>query len=200
MGFIQSHFWRNAGFGVVREVKHLNQYSPRYDPTVIPASPSPADSSQDLPVPTEKRKGNTAYYTSVDYHARYQSGDLTPTAVVETLLPLIRRDANPPGKHSTAFLESRVEPIRAAAETSTQRYKNGKSLGPLDGVPVVVKDEVDLQGYKRTLGSKLDFKGGIDSTSWCVKKWEEAGAIVIGKTTMHELGLGESTVAVRVTS
>lgn len=190
MGFIQNHFWQNAGFDVVREVKHLNQYSPRYDPTVIPVI-STESSSQDLPLPVEKRKGKGGYYTSVDYHTRYQSGELTPTTVVETLLPLIRRDAKPPGKHSVAFVESLVERVHAAGEASTLRYKSGKPLGPLDGVPVVVKDEVDLQGYKRHLGSKLDFSGGVDATSWCVKKWEEAGAIIIGKTTMHELGLGE---------
>ena len=119
------------------------------------------------------------------------SGELTPLAVAETLMALIRRDAKPPGKHSTAFLESQVDAIRAAAEASTQRYKSNKALGPLDGVPVVVKDEVHVTGYKRTLGSKLDMKGGVDETSWCVQKWEEAGAIVVGKTTMHELGLGE---------
>lgn len=160
---------------------------------MIPVSATDSE-PQDLPAPTEKRTGDTGYYTSVDYHSRYLSGDLTPTAVVETLLPLIRRDTNPPGKHSIAFLESRAETIYAAAKASTQRYKDNRQLGPLDGVPVVVKDEVDLEGYKRTLGSKLDFKGDIDATSWCVKKWEEAGAIVIGKTTMHELGLGELPV------
>lgn len=84
-----------------------------------------------------------------------------------------------------------MDRIRAAAEASTARYKNGTSLGPLDGVPVGVKDEVDMEGYKRTLGSKLDFTCKSGGTSWCVKKWQEAGAIVIGKTTMHELGLGE---------
>lgn len=58
----------------------------------------------------------------------------------------------------------------------------------------MVKDEVHLEGYERTLGSKLDFKGGLEGSSWCVRKWEEAGAIVIGKTTMHELGLGKFSI------
>lgn len=188
VGFIQSHFWRNAGFGVIREIPHLHQYPGRYDPTVIPVD----NSSGDAPTPAvEKRKGPSGYYTSADYHALYSSGDLTPTAVVEALLPLIRRDAKPPGKHSTAFLESQAEIIRAAAEASTERYKKGQPLGPLDGVPVAIKDEVHLTGYKRTLGTKLDFKAGSDATSWCVQQWQDAGAIVIGKTTMHELGLGK---------
>lgn len=154
--------------------------------------PVPTDSKvQNLPAPVEKRKDENGYYTSVDYHSRYLSGNLTPTTVVETLLPLIRRDTRPAGKHSIAFLESQAEIVYAAAKASTQRYKDGKPLGPLDGVPVVVKDEVHVKGYKRNLGSKLDFMDGIDGTSWCVQKWDEAGAIVIGKTTMHELGLGK---------
>jgi amidase len=143
----------------------------------------------DIP-PIAKRKGPNSYYTSADYHVLYLSGELTPAAVVEALLPLVRRDVQPVGKHSTAFLESQVEIIRAAAEASSERYKKGQPLGPLDGIPVAVKDEVHITGYKRTLGSKLDFKAGSDATSWCVQKWQEAGAIVIGKTTMHELGLG----------
>jgi len=155
---------------------------------VIPVDNFPGDA----PTPTvEKRKSSNGYYTSADYHALYSSGDLTPTAVVETLLPLVRRDTKPPGKHSTAFLESQAEIIRAAAEASTERYKEGQPLGPLDGVPVAIKDEVHITGYKRTLGTKLDFKAGSDATSWCVQQWQNAGAIVIGKTTMHELGLGK---------
>jgi Asp-tRNA(Asn)/Glu-tRNA(Gln) amidotransferase A subunit family amidase len=172
----------------------LSQYSGRYDPTVIPVdNASNAESAAKAVFPAvERRKGNHGYYTSADYHALYKSGELTPTAVIETLLPLVRRDVQPPGKHSTAFLESQAELVRAAAEASTERYKKGQSLGPLDGVPVAVKDEVHLTGYKRTLGSKLDFKHGTDETSWCVRQWLDAGAIVIGKTSMHELGLGMS--------
>lgn len=147
-----------------------------------------------------KRKGTQGYYTSADYHELYMSGALTPTTIVETLLPLIRRDITPAGKHSTAFLESQVDLVLAAAEESTKRYKEGKPLGPLDGVPVAIKDEVHITGYKRTLGTKLDFKAGNDGTSWCVRKWQEAGAIVIGKSTMHELGLGEYTLSLHAVS
>jgi len=108
---------------------------------------------------------------------------------------MIQRDTKPPGKSAIGFLESKVDIVRAAAAASTKRYRDGKPLGPLDGVPVAVKDEVHLKGYKRTLGSKLDFSHGFDVTSWCVEKWEEAGAVVIGKTTMHEIGIGEYHMA-----
>jgi hypothetical protein len=166
---------------------------PRFDPTVTPISEIGSSSStSDLPAPTQSRRGGqSSFYTSADYHEQYLSGALTPLDVAEVLLPLIRRDTTPPGKHSIAFLETSVDAVLAAARASTKRYQKGEPLGPLDGVPVAVKDEVLVKGYSRSLGSKLDFKKGIDETAWCVKKWEEAGAILMGKTNMHECGSGE---------
>ncbi|OAX78690.1 hypothetical protein ACJ72_07000 [Emergomyces africanus] len=189
LGFVQGYLWRNAGISIFRGIPALKNYEPRYDPTVTPiVDPTTAQTSS-LPA-TIQRRDAQGYYTSADYHALYLSGELTPTAVVEALFPLIRRDINPPGEFSIGFVESKVEMIRAAAAASTERYKSGKPLGPMDGVPVAVKDEVELEGYKRMLGSRLDFTGKTNQTAWCVKKWEEAGAIVVGKTSMHELGLG----------
>ncbi|KAL4895688.1 amidase signature domain-containing protein [Aspergillus ambiguus] len=188
IGFIQSYFWRNAGFDIIRNIPHLHEYTARYDPTVIPVVPDTVAAAA-LPAPAQRRTTPAGYYTSADYHALYTAGTLTPVAVVDALLPLIRRDSTPPGPHAVAFLESNAAKARAAAEASAQRYRAGTPLGPLDGVPVAVKDELHMEGYKRTLGSRLDFTAGVKGTSWCVKKWEEAGAIVIGKTTMHELGL-----------
>ena len=191
VGFIQSYLWRSTGFEELGKLSEISEYTPRYDPTVIPSDKHLSDITprETLPMKVEGRKGDSYYYTSADYRSRYLSGELTPTAVVEALLPLIQRDANPPGKYSVAFIQSLGDIVRAAAAESTQRYKKGMSLGPLDGVPVAVKDEVDIKGYNLTHGTKLQFSKCSDETSWCVKKWEEAGAIVIGKTNMHELGL-----------
>ena len=50
---------------------------------------------------------------------------------------------------------------------------------------------MDLQGHKKSLGSSRDFTGSKDITSWCVQKWEDAGAVIVGKLNMHELGLGK---------
>ena len=114
--------------------------------------------------------------------------------MVETLLPLIRRDISPAGAHSVAFLQTKVDLVRRAAAESTARYKAGTPLGVLDGVPVAIKDEVDLGGYNKTLGSLKDFTRADGATSWCVRKWQEAGAVIVGKLSMHELGLGTSSL------
>ena len=43
------------------------------------------------------------------------------------------------------------------------------------------------------MGSSTDYTNPQDVTSWCVRKWEEAGAVIVGKLNMHEQGLGTST-------
>ena len=64
----------------------------------------------------------------------------------------------------------------------------------LDGVPFGVKDDLSVKGYKRYIGTTHDYsEGGTKETSWCVKKVEEEGAILVGTLTMHELGMGKST-------
>lgn len=192
---IQSYLWSNAGFNKLRNRPELDGVDPRYEPTVIRASKdSRPDGRTHLKALLDEDLGfdrpSTGVYPSIlDYHEAYRSGKLTPTAVAEALLPLIRRDVKSPTKHSTSFLETRDDIVLKAAEESTQRYKNGSFLSPLDGVPVAVKDEEDLAGYEKCLGTKLDFRRKDNATSYCVQQWLDAGAVLMGKTTMHELGL-----------
>lgn len=149
----------------------------------------------ELPTPRLRPSSNSShgYYTAADYNSLYKAGRLTPIDVANTLLPLIRRDSSSAGPHSVAFLESQVDLVKRAAEASAARYASGTPLSSLDGVPIAVKDEAEMKGYKRTLGSRVDFTNPAGETAWCVKMLEEAGAMVIGKTNMHEMGLGGSS-------
>lgn len=194
-GFIQGILWSNAGFGKLRDRPELDGVDPRYEPTVIKSSgTSPSTDSQNLDSLLSedwrsKQPAKAVFHSCLHYHEAYSSGRLTPTQVAEALLPLIRRDVSKATQHSTAFLATKVELVRKAAEASTDRYKAGRPLSPLDGVPMAVKDEEDLAGYTKSLGSKLDFTNKDDVTSFCVQQWLDAGAICVGKTTMHELGM-----------
>jgi len=135
-------------------------------------------------------------YSVAYYRALYLSGELTPLAVSKTILPLIRRDTSPPGEHSTAWINVKVGLVLKAAEESTLRYKEKRSLGPLDGIPVAIKDEYDVEGYLTTMGSANKPAGqgpeGAKVDSWCIKVLKEAGAIIMGKVTMVEYGMGEN--------
>ena len=160
-----------------------------------------AADSAELVFPSSRTSGKAQsatrkYYSVADYQTLYLSGELTPTAVARTLLPLIRRDTTPCGDYSIAWLDSRIDLILAAADASTLRYKENRPLGILDGVPTAVKDEYDVQGYRTCLGSRNDYTKETATnrsiTSWSVARLEEAGAINLGKLSMHEFGLGES--------
>ena len=106
--------------------------------------------------------------------------------MIKALLKIIESN----DRHRVAFLSIKLDACLTAAAKSTVRYTFGKSLGPLDGVPVAIKDEVDLEGHARCYGSHCVATTKATQTSWCVRQWEENGAIVVGKTSMHEFGLG----------
>lgn len=211
---LREHIWTNAGFASLRTIRHeIEDYEPLHNPTVVPVDHSllsPANGSahghangdgswvveDSLPAsaPSSHTISLTGYYSASTYRNLYLSGELTPTDVAKAILPLIRRDIEPKGSHYLLFFDSKTEIVLKAAEESTRRYRENRSLGPLDGVPCAVKDEYDMDGYKCTLGSVNDYTaqpseedGSI--TSWCVKKLQEAGVVIVGKTSMVEFGL-----------
>ncbi|KAK0629209.1 amidase signature domain-containing protein [Bombardia bombarda] len=203
--FVREMVWSNAGFGSLRNIRaHIEDYEPLFEPQIVPL-PELDDANNDnaeaeAAAALDKARPASGgvypeakYYTIADYRELFLSGALTPTDVAETLLPLIRRDVPEPTPHSTAFFETRVDLVLAAARESTQRYRENRSLGPLDGVPTAVKDEYDIEGYSTCLGSRNTYTGTIledaINTTWTVRKLQAAGAVIIGKLSMHEFGL-----------
>lgn len=80
----------------------------------------------------------------------------------------------------------------AAADESDARRKAGNALGPLDGVPVLLKDNMCKSGTLTTCASKIlsNFRAPYDST--VAQKLEAAGAIILGKANMDEFAMGSS--------
>lgn len=190
--FIQKFLWRLNKFDQIKRLPELDGYGARYDPTVIRVEDGIDEPLPLIELPKPRNRKNTqSYYTVADYHDAYLSNALTPLDVAEYLLPLITRTGKRDNvsKYAVAYIGVQPELVRAAARASTERYKAGKPLSALDGVPLAVKDEVNLKGYSKSLGSSLDFTDKHDETDWCVRQWEEAGAVIIGKTNMQELGL-----------
>ena len=137
----------------------------------------------------------TKYYSVGDYHALYKSGKATPLDVAKALLPLTK-----PGqegdlaKYHNAWADNHGNDhlVLQAATASTERWAAGKPLGVLDGVPIGVKDDIDVKDYVSHNGMK--YKEDLhcfrkrEKSIWPAKKMEEAGAIIIGKNRMHEVG------------
>jgi len=78
----------------------------------------------------------------------------------------------------------------AAAERLDAMRARGEVIGPLHGLPIVVKDNIFVAGLPCTAGTRslLEFVPEQDAT--VVKKLKAAGAVVLGKTNMHELAYG----------
>lgn len=142
----------------------MEAFEPRYEPLVIKTggattTTSSSSASASASAPNEgdyllslqredwesRRPIAKTHWSVLDYHHAYVAGELTPTAVAKALLPLINRDVQKPHQHSTAYLQVREDLVLKAAEESTKRYAEGRFLSVLDGVPVAVKDEMDLR-------------------------------------------------------
>lgn len=82
----------------------------------------------------------------------------------------------------------RLAGAREEAEQALRRHREGRTLGPLDGIPVVVKDCIDVAGERTTVGTRyLDQPAGADAE--LVRRLRRAGAVILGKANMHELGI-----------
>eukprot|EP01098_Paradermamoeba_levis_P002283 TRINITY_DN12677_c0_g1_i1.p1 TRINITY_DN12677_c0_g1~~TRINITY_DN12677_c0_g1_i1.p1 ORF type:complete len:620 (-),score=243.45 TRINITY_DN12677_c0_g1_i1:20-1831(-) len=128
-----------------------------------------------------------------EYAAAYRSKQITPTQALKNILSAVKKSEalDPPLRIFIAIDEADV---LKQAEASTQRFAQGTPLSILDGVPVAVKDEVDVKGYVTTVGSRFLNVTKATADATIVARLREKGAIIVGKTNMHEFGMGTTSL------
>jgi aspartyl-tRNA(Asn)/glutamyl-tRNA(Gln) amidotransferase subunit A len=121
--------------------------------------------------------------------ASYRSGETTPSEVVRAYFDRI--DALDP-KIRAYLTVTREQGLAQAAEADA-RFKAGRPRGPLDGIPLAIKDVVCTGGVRTTCASKIleTFVPPYDAT--VVARLIAAGAVLLGKTNMDEFAMGSST-------
>lgn len=125
-----------------------------------------------------------AFLSIAELHQRYTAGSLSPVDITDLHLRRIAR-LDP---HLRAFQLVDAEGARAAALASHARLRTGGALGPLDGVPVTIKDNVDWAGLPTRHGSLNTPDTPAEADSPVVARLREAGAVLLGKTTLPEFG------------
>jgi Asp-tRNA(Asn)/Glu-tRNA(Gln) amidotransferase A subunit family amidase len=133
---------------------------------------------------------NIVEATIDDIHAGYKSGQLTCRQVVEMYLERID-DFDKKGPNINALITVNGEALKDADRLDAA-FKQSGLVGPLHGIPVIVKDQADVKGMPTTLGSVLFKDYFPDRDSFVAEKLRKAGAIILGKATLGELGGGDT--------
>lgn len=91
------------------------------------------------------------------------------------------------------FITVDEDEARKQAQIIQKGIEKGELTGPLAGVPIAIKDNIDTKGIKTTCASKIlyNFVPTFDATA--VKNLKDAGAIIVGKTNMDEFAMGSTS-------
>lgn len=114
-----------------------------------------------------------------------------PTAVelVEASLSAIAEH----GERTNAFIRVDAEGARAAARLADDERRRGLDRGPLHGMPMSIKDLIDIAGQPTTAASKVRADHLATGDATVIQRLRNAGAVLIGKTNLHEFALGTTS-------
>ena len=117
------------------------------------------------------------------------AGDFSATEVAKASLDAIR-ERDPEVR---AFLQVSEDLALAAARRTDERRSAGEPVGPLAGVPMAFKDNMQLKGTRTTCASRMLEHYDSNFTATCVRRLIDAGVTPMGKTNMDEFAFGSST-------
>ncbi|GGC91106.1 amidase [Chelatococcus reniformis] len=123
--------------------------------------------------------------TALDLVAGYRRRDISPVEVMDDVIARIGA-WNP---HINALYAFEPDAARAAARQSEARWRRGEPPGPLDGVPVTLKENIATKGVPMPLGSAATELVPQQADAPPAARLREAGAIAYTKTTMPEYGM-----------
>jgi aspartyl-tRNA(Asn)/glutamyl-tRNA(Gln) amidotransferase subunit A len=128
-------------------------------------------------------------FTVEGLHRLYLSGEAKPSEIVRAALDRIEND----NARLNAYLTINRDGAIQRAVSMDAAIKDEIVQKPLAGIPIAVKDNLCIEGLRTTCGSRILENYFPPYTATTVRRLEEAGAIIVGKTNLDEFGMGSST-------
>lgn len=144
----------------------------------IPGEPVPADVSEKFAISL----------SAIDALDALADGRMTSEQYVDILLNRIAAHS-----HINAVIELDPAQARAAARLADQQRAEGRDLGPLHGLPILLKDSINTADLPTSAGTPALAGFEPENDAAVLRTLREAGAIVLGKTNLHELSFGYTT-------
>ncbi len=138
---------------------------------------------------TSPAPGTLAQLSLAEASQLVASRQTTSTALVEAVLE--RVDIYNP-KLNAFITVMRESALRQAAALDAE-MATGRSRGPLHGIPIAVKDNIDTAGTRTTMASAVFDDRVPAEDAFVVRQLRQAGAVLIGKTNLHEFAMGGSS-------
>ncbi|MEO0574626.1 MAG: amidase [Pseudomonadota bacterium] len=130
-----------------------------------------------------------AFDTIKDVSERLRRRELTSVDLTRLMLDRIDRY----NTTLNAFITVTADAALADAAAADNAFQKGIDNGALQGIPIALKDLIDTNGVRTTGGSGLFAQRIPDSDATVVSKLKAAGAVILGKTGMHELAYGTTS-------
>ena len=148
-------------------------------------------SACDRPDSEDENEGDLIEASIGELQSKLNAGQITSVDLVDFYLARIEAyDKNGPALNSIAY----INPLaREEAQALDQERQQNGSRGPLHGIPILVKDNYETIGMPTGAGSKSLAGFAPDRDAELVARLRAAGAIILGKTTMHEFAYGIET-------
>lgn len=138
----------------------------------------------------------TAFLGIAELGRRYRDGSLTPREAVEQSLARLAAWES----RLNAFAHVMGEAARQDADRLAVELSQGRDRGPLHGIPIAIKDLIEVAGEPTGFGSKVRLPAIAQCDAELVARLRQAGAIIIGKTNLLEYAYGVANPAIGQTN
>ena len=127
--------------------------------------------------------------TIEEFSRRLRAGEITSTQVTEECLRRIDAD----NARLNVFTLVMADEARRRAREADKEVASGTDRGPLHGVPISIKDIIDIRGVPTTASSRVREGHVAERDAPVIAHLRQAGAVLVGKTNLHEFAFGTTS-------